>query len=252
MNLIASSLAAATTLTSPLLNIEFDMLALTPKQVETKLDSIILFTPSDKDGNPLSFEFDIDGNKKNIYFAAFSPKAIEFLENKVISQSKDSDINYTYSPKSLSKFNSLIEIEKKKSKKNIQDILYIPDPEQVEISKKLLLDQGYEKDNIEKIVQNNPIIFCPNPTVTATEKTTNSSYIPCSTDFLTMKSLVDKAQVKKRFPWSKVQQPKVMAIPLSQFINTLRTSEEDNIKDIRVIPSPSSIKAINEVQSKKK
>ena len=252
MNLIASSLAAATTLTSPLLNIEFDMLALTPKQVETKLDSIILFTPSDKDGNPLSFEFDIDGNKKNIYFAAFSPKAIEFLENKVISQSKDSDINYTYSPKSLSKFNSLIEIEKKKSKKNIKDILYIPDPEQVEISKKLLLDQGYKKDNIEKIVQNNPIIFCPNPTVTATEKTTNSSYIPCSTDFSTMKSLVDKAQIKKRFPWSKVQQPKVMAIPLSQFINTLRTSEEDNIKDIRVIPSPSSIKAINEVQSKKK
>ena len=252
MNLIASSLAAATSLTTPLLNIEFDMLALTPKQVETKLDSIILFTPSDKDGNPLSFEFDIDGNKKNIFFAAFSPKAIEFLENKVISQSKDSDINYTYSPKSLSKFNSLIEIEKKKSKKNIQDILYIPDPEQVEISKKLLLDQGYKKDNIEKIVQNNPIIFCPNPTVTATEKTTNSSYIPCSTDFLTMKSLVDKAQIKKRFPWSKVQQPKVMAIPLSQFINTLRTSEEDNIKDIRVIPSPSSIKAINEVQSKKK
>ena len=253
MNLIASSLAAATSLTTPLLNIEFDMLALTPKQVETKLDSIILFTPSDKDGNPLSFEFDIDGNKKNIFFAAFSPKAIEFLENKVISQSKDSkDINYTYSPKSLSKFNSLIEIEKKKSKKNIQDILYIPDPEQVEISKKLLLDQGYKKDNIEKIVQNNPIIFCPNPTVTATEKTTNSSYIPCSTDFLTMKSLVDKAQIKKRFPWSKVQQPKVMAIPLSQFINTLRTSEEENIKDIRVIPSPSSIKAINQVQSKKK
>ena len=76
----------------------------------------------------------------------------------------------------------MIEIEKR-SLKNIQDILYIPDPEQVEISKKLLLDQGYKKDNIEKIVQNNPIIFCPNPTVTATEKTTNSSYIPCSTDF---------------------------------------------------------------------
>ena len=47
-----------------------------------------------------------------------------------------------------------------------------------------------------------------------------------------MKSLVDKAQIKKRFPWSKVQQPKVMAITFS-FINTLRTSEEDNIKDIK-------------------
>ena len=84
MNLIASSLAAATALTTPLLNIEFDMLALTPKQVETKLDSIILFTPASKEGIPISFEFDVDGNKKKIYFAAFSPSAINFLNNRII------------------------------------------------------------------------------------------------------------------------------------------------------------------------
>ena len=137
MNLIASSLAAVTTFTSPLSNIEFNMLALTPKEVEIKLDSIILFTPSNKDGTPISFEFDVDGNKKNIYFAAFSPTAINFLNNKILSQSKDKEIKYTYSPKSLSKFSSLIEIEKEKSKKQILDIIYIPDPDQAEISKKL-------------------------------------------------------------------------------------------------------------------
>ena len=42
-----------------------------------------------------------------------------------------------------------------------------------------------------------------------------------------------------------------MAIPLSQFINTLRTSEEDNIKEIKVIPTPSSLKVINQINSKK-
>ena len=251
MNLLASSLAAVTTFT-PLSNIEFNMLALTPKEVETKLDSIILFTPSDKDGKPMSFEFDVDGNKKNIYFAAFSPSAINFLNDKVLSQSKDKEVKYSYTPKSLSKFSSLIEIEKNKSKKILFDIIYIPDPEQKEFSKKLLLEQGYQKDNIDNLVQNNPIIFCPNPTITATEKTTKSSYIPCSTDYITMKGLVDKAKIKKKYPWSKVDKPKVMAIPLSQFINTLRTSEEDNIKEIKVIPSPSSLKVINQLNSKKK
>ena len=249
MNVLAS-LVAVTTLSTPLSKIELDMVALTPKEVETKLDSIILFTPTEKDGSPISFEFDVDGNKKKIYFAAFSPSAINFLTNRIISQSKDKDLKFTYSPKSLSKFSSLIEIEKNKFKKETLDVIYIPDPEQAQISKKLLLEQGYQKDNIDNIVQNNPMVFCPNPTVTATEKNTKTTYIPCSTDYITMKSLVDQAKIKKKYPWSRVEKPKVMAIPLNQFINTLKTSEEDNIKDIRVIPSPSSIKAINQVNNK--
>tara|TARA_B100000524_G_scaffold344345_1_gene241502 strand:+ start:1107 stop:1856 length:750 start_codon:yes stop_codon:yes gene_type:complete len=249
MNLLAP-LIAVTTLSNPFSKIELDMVALTPKEVEIKLDSIILFTPTDKDGIPIPFEFDVEGNKKKIYFAAFSPSAINFLNNRVISQSKDKDLKYTYSPKSLSKFSSLIEIEKNKSKKDVLDVIYIPDPEQAENSKKLLLEQGYKKDNIDNIIQNSPMIFCPNPTVTATEKNTKTTYIPCSTDYITMKGLVDKAKIKKKYPWSKVEKPKVMAIPLNQFINTLRTSEEDNIKEIRVIPTPSSIKVINQTKNK--
>ena len=192
MNFLAP-LIAATTLSSPLSKIELDMVALTPKEVETKLDSIILFTPTNKEGIPISFEFDVDGNKKKIYFAAFSPSAINFLNNRVISQSKDKDVKFTYSPKSLSRFSSLMEDEKKKSKKEVLDIIYIPDPEQREISKELLIEQGYKNENIDNVVQNSPMVFCPNSTVTATEKNTKSSYIPCSTDYKTMKGLVDKA-----------------------------------------------------------
>ena len=249
MNFIAP-LLAVTTLSSPLSKIELNMVALTPNEVETKLDSIILFTPIDKDGIPMSFEFDVEGNKKKIYFAAFSPSAINFLNDRIISQSKDKSLKYTFSPKSLSKFSSLIEIEKNKSKKDVLDVVYIPDPEQAQISKELLLDQGYQKDNIDNFIQNNPMVFCPNPTVTATDKKTKTSYIPCSTDYITMKGLVDKAKIQKKYFWSKVNKPKVMAIPLTQFINTLRTSEEDNIKEIRVIPTPSTIKLINQANKK--
>ena len=66
-----------------------------------------------------------------------------------------------------------------------------------EISKKLLLEQGFKKDNLDNFVQNNPMVFCPNPTVTATEKKSKASYIPCSTDYTTMKDLVDKAKEEK-------------------------------------------------------
>ena len=53
MNFLAP-LVAVTTLSSPLSKIELNMVALTPQEVETKLDSIILFTPIDKEGIPMS------------------------------------------------------------------------------------------------------------------------------------------------------------------------------------------------------
>ena len=252
MKLLASSLIAISSLTNPLQKIDFNMTALTPKEVETKLDSIIVFTPTNKDGTPKPFSFEVNGDKKNIYFAAFSPSAINFLNERIITQSIDKNNKFTYSPKSLSKFSSLINIEKEKSKKGLADVIYIPDPDQREISKKLLLEQGYKEDNLDNILQNNPIVFCPNPTINATDNRNNISYIPCSTDYTTMKGLIDKAKFKKKFFWSKVQKPKVTAIPLTQFINTLRTSDQNNIKEIRVLPSPSSVNIINQINQNKK
>ena len=250
MKLLASSLLAVSSLTNPIQKLDLNMTALTPKEVQTKLDSIIIFTPSSKDGTPKSFTFDVDGNKKQFYFAAFSPSAINFLNQKVISQSSNKESKFTYSPKSLAKFNSLISIERDKSKNKVAEVIYIPDPEQREISKKLLLEQGYKEDDLDNLLQNNPIVFCPNPTINATDNRNNTSYIPCSTDYITMKGLVDKVKIKKKFFWSKVQKPKVMAIPLSQFINTLKTSEENNIKDLKILPTPSSLKLINQANKK--
>jgi hypothetical protein len=146
----------------------------------------------------------------------------------------------------------LLKTEKEKAKSIKTDIVYIPDPDQKEISKKLLIEQGYKIEKIDNFVQNNPIIFCPNPTVNATDTKTKISYIPCSTDYITMKGLVDKSKIKKKYPWSKVEKPKVMAIPLSQTRNTLKTSEEDNIKSLKIIPTPSSLKIINKINTNNK
>ena len=63
MKLLASSLLAVSSLTNPIQKLDLNMTALTPKEVQTKLDSIIIFTPSSKDGTPKSFTFDVDGNK---------------------------------------------------------------------------------------------------------------------------------------------------------------------------------------------
>ncbi len=65
-------------------------------------------------------------------------------------------------------------------------------------------------------------------------------------------SYTGNVQIKKKFPWSKVEKPKVMAIPLGQFINTLNTSEEENIKQIRVLPTPSTIEVINKINNQNK
>ncbi len=222
---------------------------LTPKQVEEKLDTIIVFTPFSK-GVPKYFSFEVDGKKKNIYFAAFSVKATNYLSEKIISTSKDSKDKYSYTPKSLSMFYSLIKSEKDKGIK--ADVVYIPDPDQKVISKILLKEQGEKINNIDNFIANNPIIFCPNPVINATDQNSKKSFIPCSTDYKNLKSMIDRVKFKKKFPWSKVNKPKVMAIPLAQFINTLNTSEQENIKNLRVIPSPSSIEAINQMNNQQK
>ncbi len=221
---------------------------LTPKEVNEKLDTIIIFTPFDK-GEPKSFSFDVEGKKKKVYFAAFSLTATNYLSETVISTSQDSNDKYTYSPKSLSKFFSIVESEKDKGVE--AEVIYVPDPDQKEISRKLLLNQGYKIEDMDNFLNNNPMIFCPNPTINATDKNSNT-FIPCSTDYTNLKSMIDKVEIKKKFPWSKVERPKVMAIPLGQFINTLNTSKEENIKQIRVLPTPSTIEVINKINNQKK
>ena len=221
---------------------------LTPKEVEEKLDTIIIFTPFDK-GEPKYFSFDVDGKKKKVFFAAFSVTASQYLKDNIITTSKNPKDKFTYSPKSLSKFFSLV---KKEKDRGIEaEIIYIPDPDQKDISKKLLKKQGYKIENMENFLANNPMIFCPNPTINATDQNSNT-FIPCSTDYKNLKSMVDKVQIKKKFPWSKVEKPKVMAIPLGQFINTLNTSEEENIRQIRVMPTPSTLEIINRMNNSQK
>ena len=56
---------------------------LTPKEVDEKLDTIIIFTPFNK-GAPKYFSFDVDGSKKKIYFAAFSATATDYLNENII------------------------------------------------------------------------------------------------------------------------------------------------------------------------
>ena len=73
----AAAAAAATLLTSA------PATALTPQQLTQKLDTILVFMPA-QDGNPRAVDYELDGEKRSVYFAAFSPAAInEILQNKI-------------------------------------------------------------------------------------------------------------------------------------------------------------------------
>ena len=52
--------------------------ALPVTEVNNKLDTIIVFMPS-KDGKPVPVSYNLDGEKRDVYFAAFSDTAVTNL-----------------------------------------------------------------------------------------------------------------------------------------------------------------------------
>ena len=247
--------------TVPFMTPQDNLIALNEKEVEGKLDTILVFSPHEKKrdkkgskaANIKNFTFNVNGKDTKIYFAAFSPSAISELNSNILSQSvnppKDIKNEFDYVPTSLAKFDSLIKEELEKGIK--AEIIYVPDPDQNEYSKKLLLKQGVSKDIIDDVLRNNPIVFCPKPVVRATqmrEDNTKISYIPCSTDYITLKGLVDQTKTQKKNWFSREKKPEIIAITLNQFRTTLKNSDDLNVRDLRVIPSPSSYKIIKQLE----
>ena len=238
--------------------------ALTVTEVNNKLDTIIVFMPS-KDGNPIPVSYNLDGEKRDVYFAAFSDTAVSnllkelkerekkeqssgffglFSKNKNKSPVKSAFENLVFSPASLTKFDNLIQpILNENSNARVR---YIPDPTQRKMSKRLLASQGIKNKVINQIIDQVPIVFCPQPSILATVNEgslAGETFVPCSTDYQTVKTLVDKS--KKENKQIRKQNPKVLAITLPQFAKILSNSDGEDVKKLRVIPTPSSLKFIN-------
>ena len=238
----AAAAAAATLLTSA------PATALTPQQLTQKLDTILVFMPA-QDGNPRAFDYELDGEKRSVYFAAFSPAAInEILKNKIGPKNPELVKELKFQPASLAKFDSLVQPE---LKRNLNArVVYVPDPDQAQITRELLSEQGLDSVQINQILASVPVVFCPKPSLLATAGSgplAGQSFVPCSTDYNTLKSLMDKSIAAN--PDVAAQNPKVVAIILPQFIQNLSQASSEDVDKIRVLPTPSSVGLLNDARN---
>lgn len=226
-------------------------LALPPDQVASKLDSIIVFAPVNPKASgeiqPLTFK--LDGASRSVYFAAFSPSAVQqVIKERIAPQNPELVKTLKFAPFSLAKFDATVQ-PNLQSDKNSR-VIYVPDPEQVPITEKLLVQQGAKQADAVKVATAIPAVFCPQPAIKATPNSgplKGQSFVPCSTDYQTVQAMVDKgaatsADLKK-------SNPKVVAIPMTTFASMLAKGDAKAVGDIRVLPTPTTLKAIEQLRS---
>ena len=237
------SLVLATAVASP-------AVALPADQVVEKLDTIIVFAPVDTSSpsSPKPLKFELNGKSRNVFFAAFSPSAVkQIINDRLIPQKLPNAKNIKFGAFSLSKFDSLIE-SKLDSKGNYR-VIYVPDPLQMPFAEKLLIKQGNSPNDTRKLVKDMPVVFCPTPPIMATPNSgalKGETFIPCSTDYKSVKSFIDKGiETNKDL---RKKSPSVVAIPLTNFASMLTKSSQADIGNIRVLPNPSNVKALQNLQ----
>ena len=229
-------------------------LALPAEEVSSKLDTIIVFTPIK---NPASGEiqplnFKLDGASRSVYFAAFSPSAVQqVIKERITPQDPDLAKTLKFAPFSLAKFDSTVQSSLERDKNS--RVIYVPDPDQVSITEKLLIQQGVKRVDALKVAEKVPVVFCPQPAIKATPGSgplKDQSFVPCSTDYKTVQDIVDKGIATNTT--LKKSNPKVVAIPIASFASMLAKGDINEVGAIRVLPTPSTLKALEELRSKAK
>jgi len=229
------------------------VLALPPDQVASKLDTIIVFAPINPEfpEKVLPLNYKLDGQSRSVYFAAFSPSAVEKLINeKIASQNIDLAKTLKFAPFSFAKFDSLVQTSLVKDKNS--RVIYIPDPEQVNVTERLLIQQGAKRADAVKVAASIPAIFCPQPAIKATPSTgplKGQAFVPCSTDYQTVQGMIKKGLASSAV--LKNSKPKVLAIPMTSFVGLLAKDDKKKVGDIRVLPTPSTINALEKLRSSK-
>ena len=220
--------------------------------VTNKLDTLIVYAPVDTstgEALPRLLNFELDGKKVSIYFAAFSPAAAATITSDILGK-KNTKLSESlkFTPFSLSKFDSLV--QPLLGGDSDAKVRYIPDPGEAVVSRRLLIDQGLAKDKAESISSSVPSVFCPNPSFNITPNNGSlkgETFVPCSTNSKLIFDFVEKA---KSDPSLKGKNVSVMAIPVTAFAKLLATGAKKDVGSIRVLPSPQDVKVIQSLKDK--
>jgi len=220
------------------------------EKISEKLDSVIVYSPVDPSTGsaPSPISSKLKGEVRSVYFAAFSPSAIQnLIDDQLKPQGNKLVKNLKFAPISLAKFDKIV--QPRLTEDSNARVVYIPDPSQSKIAESLYIKQGIKKSSASSIASSLPAIFCPKPALEATPNSgplKGQTFIPCSTDHATIKNLVDIG-ISSSTNLAK-KDYSIEAIPLPSFVKFLASSPESDIS-IRILPSPANIKVINKLKS---
>ena len=211
--------------------------ALPEAEVITRIDSILMLMSVDAEGKPRAFKATVDGRQVNAYLAAVSVAAAEDIAaGRRFSLPKEEISSLRFAPVSLARFN---EVLAPLLKSNPSDIGVIaPDPNQVNDVEKLLVAQKVPVAQAKMMANQQPMVFCPEPGLLVSVNQgpgKGKQFVPCSVEFKFVDSVVQRG-IKESPRLAKLK-PRVVAIPLSVFVNHLRQSPADRVAQLRVVPS---------------
>ena len=227
-------------------------LSLPVSEVTDKLDTLIVYAPVDNSSGkslPRLLNFELDGKRVSIYYAAFSTSAASTIATEILGDKNPKLAkSLKFSPFSLSKFDSLV--QPLLGGRSNAKVRYIPDPDEVVVSRKLLIDQGLPKDKADAVSSSVPSVFCPSPSFSITPNKGSlkgKTFVPCSTN---SKLIFDFAEKAKSEPSLKGKEVTVIAIPITSFANLLATGNKKDVGSIRVLPSPEDVRVISGLKGK--
>ena len=209
--------------------------AATPRMLSDKLDRIFILTAVGLDGNILVTKSP-DGATKSIYATISSSGylPIKGLINKDYANGKAPVFKLI--TESLGHFLDTWE-NLRRLDKSISAVI-VPDSDEVKSAYNLLLTQGISRNEAEKLIGADAVVFCPVPAVYAEEyrdtyhhRNSGYRFIPCSFSEATLRKVLMEPLDRK--------QTTILPLPLWSFIRQLSTEKDESINSIEVIAHPS-------------
>ena len=110
-----------------------------------------------------------------------------------------------------------------------------------------MIQQGTKSD-AAKVAEAVPSVFVLSLLSThAKSGLEGESFVPCSTDYKTVQAMVDKGVSSSSA--LKNMKPKVVVIPISNFASILAKGDATEVGEIRVLPTPSTLKALDQLRN---
>ena len=210
--------------------------ALSDTEINAKLDTVLMLMSVDEKGEPRAVTATINGKSVQAYLAAMSMAAAEEIQaGKRFAVPREVLPSLRFAPVSLARFNQLLGPLLQKQPTDVGAIA--PDPVQIERTAVLLKEQNIPEDKAKAIAAQQPMVFCPVPGLlvsTSKGPAKDQPFIPCATELTVVDTIVQRGI--KESPKLAQANPRVVAIPLNQFINYLRKEPAERVAQLRILP----------------